>query len=87
MVCPASVVTNWVREIALRTELPVRKVHGPQRDDALGRWRAEGGVAVTTYATLGRVWEALDGFELDALGVANHLSIRWGETDSPAEGA
>lgn len=24
---------------------------------------------------------------LDALGVANHLSIRWGETDSPAEGA
>ncbi len=69
VVCPASVVTNWVREIALRTDLPVRKVHGPLRDGALGRWRAEGGVAVTTYATLGRVWEALDGFELDALVV------------------
>ena len=69
VVCPASVLTNWVREVRQRTDLVPRKVHGPLREMALEEWRREGGVAVTTYATLGRVWEGLDGFELDALVV------------------
>ncbi|AXH95420.1 DEAD/DEAH box helicase [Ornithinimicrobium avium] len=69
VVCPASVVTNWVREVTLRTGLAARKVHGTGRDHALRQWRAEGGVAVTTYATLGRIWADLDGFELDGLVV------------------
>src|SRR5690606_31260374 len=69
VVCPASVVTNWTREVALRTGLTPRRLHGPQRDTALEEWRRDGGVAVTTYATLGRIWSALDGFELDGLVV------------------
>ncbi len=69
VVCPASVLANWVREVRQRTDLVPRKVHGPLREVAMEQWRREGGVAVTTYATLGRVWDALDGFELDALVV------------------
>src|SRR5690606_27744218 len=69
VVCPASVLTGWTREIALRTELDVRRLHGPERDAEARRWRRDGGVAVTTYSTLGRIQEHLDGFELDALVV------------------
>ena len=69
VVCPAAVVSNWVREVGARTGLTPRRVHGPLRDEELGRWRRDGGVAVTTYETLGSVWEELDGFELDGLVV------------------
>ena len=69
VVCPAAVVSNWVREVEQRTALAARRVHGPLRDLALERWRREGGVAVTTYETLGSVWTGLDGFELDGLVV------------------
>lgn len=69
VVCPASVVTNWVREVRQRTDLVPRKVHGSQREETLDQWRAEGGVAVTTYTTLGLVWQDLAGFELDGLVV------------------
>src|SRR5690606_27099954 len=46
-----------------------RRVHGPGREAELARWRRDGGVAVTTYETLGSVWAELTGFELDALVV------------------
>lgn len=69
VVCPAAVVSNWVREVGKRTDLVARRVHGPGREEALDRWRAEGGVAVTTYTTLGLVWQELAGFELDGFVV------------------
>ncbi|WP_134772952.1 DEAD/DEAH box helicase [Ornithinimicrobium flavum] len=71
VVCPAAVVSNWVREVHARTDASVRahRVHGPGREEALARWRRDGGVAVTTYETLGSVWDELTGFELDALVV------------------
>lgn len=69
VVCPASVLPGWTREIGLRTRLPVRRLHGAERDEEARRWREDGGVAVTTYATLGRVWPHLESFELDALVV------------------
>ncbi|MCM3659631.1 DEAD/DEAH box helicase [Georgenia satyanarayanai] len=52
VVCPASVVVNWCREVALHSELRVHRVHGPGREEALAAWQREGGVAVTTFATL-----------------------------------
>lgn len=69
VVCPASVLTGWTREVAVRTTLTARRVHGPLRDQEVEAWRRDGGVAVTTYATLARIWSSLDGFELDALVV------------------
>ncbi len=51
VVCPASVIANWCREIAKMSDLPVVRVHGAGRDEALMNWKLNGGVAVTTYET------------------------------------
>jgi len=53
VVCPAAVVTNWIREIQLKTDLPAHRLHGADRINALRAWIRTGGVAVTTYETLG----------------------------------
>ncbi|MDO4198352.1 MAG: DEAD/DEAH box helicase [Erysipelotrichaceae bacterium] len=53
VVCPASVMVNWCREIEKFSILKAIKVHGDNRDEALLRWIKEGGVAVTTYETTG----------------------------------
>ncbi|MFF5215855.1 DEAD/DEAH box helicase [Micromonospora sp. NPDC000442] len=52
VVCPAAVVTNWVREIGGKSTLRPHRVHGPERDAAARTWLRDGGVAVTTYETL-----------------------------------
>ena len=51
VVCPASVLTNWCREIEEHSTLSVVKVHGIDRDASLNYWIKTGGVAVTTYET------------------------------------
>ncbi|MFF8377763.1 DEAD/DEAH box helicase [Streptomyces sp. NPDC015661] len=53
VVCPAAVVTNWVREVQAKSDLRAYRLHGPARDDALKSWIRSGGVAVTTYDILG----------------------------------
>ena len=51
VICPASVVTNWCREITKHSLLRVTKVHGSDRLAAFRAWKKTGGVAVTTYET------------------------------------
>lgn len=51
VVCPASVVTNWCREITKHSMLKVTKVHGSDRQAAIESWLRTGGVAVTTFET------------------------------------
>ena len=51
VVCPASVITNWCREIREKSLLSVTKIHGTGRKAALQSWIKSGGVAVTTYET------------------------------------
>ncbi len=53
VVCPASVLINWTREVAQHSTLPVIALHGSDRARALARWRRRGGVAVTTFGSLG----------------------------------
>ncbi|WP_405609360.1 DEAD/DEAH box helicase [Streptomyces sp. NBC_01508] len=53
VVCPASVVINWIREIESRSTLRAYRVHGQDRTVALGQWTRHGDVAVTTYDVLG----------------------------------
>lgn len=53
VVCPASVVINWIREIESRSTLRAYRVHGQDRSVALGQWTRHGDVAVTTYDILG----------------------------------
>ncbi|CAN7328267.1 DEAD/DEAH box helicase [Mycolicibacterium frederiksbergense] len=52
VVCPAAVVTNWVREVGAKSKLTPHRLHGPDRDLALKNWKRNGGVAVTTFETL-----------------------------------
>jgi len=51
VVCPASVVTNWVREVRSKSKLRAHRLHGTGRDAAFTSWERGGGVAVTTYET------------------------------------
>ena len=51
VLCPASVIINWCREIQKFSKLRVIKVHGSGRNAALQEWIRSGGVAVTTYET------------------------------------
>ena len=53
VVCPASVIVNWLREIRRHSRLVEFRLHGDGRDGALNEWLARGGVAVTTYDTAG----------------------------------
>lgn len=61
VVCPAAVVTNWVREVTGKSKLRAHRVHGPERDRAARTWTGDGGVAVTTYETLAWWEPALKG--------------------------
>ncbi|MGC3955322.1 MAG: DEAD/DEAH box helicase [Propionicimonas sp.] len=55
VVCPASVMANWEREVERRTHLPALTLHGPDRQDEVGQWLAEGPIGITTYDTLRRL--------------------------------
>lgn len=52
VVCPASIIGNWIHEIRERLTIPVRVLHGADRDAEAVRWRRLGGIAVTSYSTL-----------------------------------
>ena len=53
VVCPASVLTNWCREIRDKSKLTVTKIHGTGKPAAVRSWIKTGGVAVTTYEGTG----------------------------------
>lgn len=55
VVCPASVQVNWLKEIEKHTHLVAHSLHGRDRDEAAQAWLRRGGVAVTTYSTLGNL--------------------------------
>lgn len=52
VICPAAVVTNWVREVQSKSKLAAHRLHGPDRAGAAASWMRRGGVAVTTFETL-----------------------------------
>lgn len=68
VVCPASVVTNWCREIRKMSRLQVVKIHGAGRKEALNSWISAGGVAVTTFETTAH-FNLPESFELSLLVV------------------
>jgi superfamily II DNA or RNA helicase len=54
VVCPASVLANWEHEVRRHTRLErTWRLHGNGRDQLLERWLTHGGVAITTFGTLG----------------------------------
>jgi superfamily II DNA or RNA helicase len=68
VVCPASVLINWTREIEARSKLRVLPLHGPDRRDAFADWKGRGGVGVTTF-------DALRGFPVPGGGELGMLVV------------
>lgn len=64
VICPASVLSNWCREISKMSNLNAVKIFGADRMTALEKWICEGGAAVTTYETTGFV-KFSDDFAVD----------------------
>lgn len=60
VICPASVVTNWAREVTRYSDLNVWVLHGPERQGAAFAWLRKGGVAVTTFETLPHLGDEFD---------------------------
>lgn len=67
VVCPASVLTNWIREIQKFSDLNPIKVHGDYRKN-YEFWMNNGGVCVTTYEMLQKLYIS-DNFKLSMLVV------------------
>ncbi|MER8188631.1 DEAD/DEAH box helicase [Kitasatospora sp. NPDC094015] len=55
VVCPASVLINWTREIESRSTLRAYRFHGQEREAASEEWLRNGGVAVVTFDGLRRL--------------------------------
>lgn len=55
VVCPASVLINWTREIESRSTLCAHRFHGQEREAARTEWLRNGGVAVATFDGLRRL--------------------------------
>jgi SNF2 family DNA or RNA helicase len=67
VVCPASVITNWLREVDARSELPIIKIHGEDHKASLQRWVESSGIGITTFDTL-KSFEISEQ-QIEALGV------------------
>lgn len=61
VVCPASVLINWCREIQKFSDIPVNLLHGPLLEDAFLCWRELGGIAVTNYESMGKIVGGING--------------------------
>lgn len=66
VVCPASVLPNWCKEIGQKSRLRAIKVHGTGRMSAFREWQKSGGVAVTNFETTGYL-KLEDDFAFDML--------------------
>jgi hypothetical protein len=73
VVAPNSVLINWEREVRRHTKLIPIVVHGGDRDDELDQWQREGGVAITTYTTLGRLVDQIRSVDLLAVDEAHSV--------------
>ena len=61
VVCPASVMVNWCREITKFSAIKSHLLHGALLEDSLDSWIRSGGAAVTNYESLSKIIGAVDG--------------------------
>jgi len=72
VVAPNSVIANWEREVRKHTRLHPVVVHGAERDRELARWKRRGGVAITTYGTVGRLAGSIEKIDFLAVDEAHY---------------
>lgn len=66
VVCPASVLINWQREIEEWSNFSCSIIHGDNAFARIGEWQEYGGVGITTYETLSKLALPAD-FKYDLL--------------------
>ena len=57
VVCPASVLVNWLHETERHTDLTAVRLHGPDREANFRVWSRRGGAGVTTFQSLQWLYE------------------------------
>ena len=60
VVCPASVLINWCREIGKFSAIEAHLVHGPFLEEAFAKWQEVGGAAVTNFETMPKIVGRID---------------------------
>ncbi|MDD6462150.1 MAG: DEAD/DEAH box helicase [Bifidobacteriaceae bacterium] len=68
VVCPASVLVNWEREVSSKSALTAYVAHGEGIDAAIREWVRAGGVAITTFGMCGRLREVCEGSAVEETG-------------------
>lgn len=67
VICPASVIVNWCREIEAKSDLKAYNLHDNNRDRSFEIWSEEGGVAVTNYESLENHFVIDPDFDIDMI--------------------
>ncbi len=73
VVAPNGVIANWEREVRKHTRLHPVVIHGVDRDHELARWKRRGGVAITTYGTVGRLADSIEKIDFLAVDEAHYV--------------
>ena len=67
VICPASVIVNWCREIEAKSDLKAFNLHDNARDISFQKWSEEGGVAVTNFESLENHFKIDEDFGIDMI--------------------
>ncbi len=60
IICPASVIVNWSRELKKFSIIDTYILHGSTLEDAFERWQQNGGAAITNYESMGKIVDRID---------------------------
>lgn len=61
VICPASVLINWCREVKKFSTMDSHLLHGAYLEEEFEAWKEQGGVAVTNFESMEKLVRKIDG--------------------------